>query len=242
MTEQSGVFSEEISVKSYDSDMFREMSLPALMRYLQEIAGHHLTHLGLPFEKLYADHAVFLLSCMEIHIYNPIPLWQELLLETWSYGIKGATFTRNNRIKTQKGEIAAEASAGWFLVDPESHHIIRPKSYAPIQAIPSVDIPVLSNGHLRIARPDSAQKVCDRKVVFSDADYNRHLNNTKYAEILTDLCTQELETSRIKNFRIVYAGEAKCGETIEIFRQDNCFFGTKNQERCFEAEIEFEKR
>ena len=49
------VFSKDLYVKSYDSDMFKQMSLPAIMRYLQEIAGEHLSLLGLPYEKLFSD-------------------------------------------------------------------------------------------------------------------------------------------------------------------------------------------
>ena len=56
------VFSKDLYVKSYDSDMFKQMSLPAIMRYLQEIAGEHLSLLGLPYEKLFSDGVVFLLS------------------------------------------------------------------------------------------------------------------------------------------------------------------------------------
>lgn len=129
MAENKNIYSESISVKSYDSDMFKEMSIPAIMRYFQEIGGHQLATVGLPYEKMFADGAVFLLNCVDIHINRPIPLWQPLTIETWCYGVNGAIFTRNNRLKTADGEVMAEGSAGWFLVDPESHRIIRPKEY-----------------------------------------------------------------------------------------------------------------
>ena len=222
MAENKNIYSESISVKSYDSDMFKEMSIPAIMRYFQEIGGHQLATVGLPYEKMFADGAVFLLNCVDIHINRPIPLWQPLTIETWCYGVNGAIFTRNNRLKTADGEVMAEGSAGWFLVDPE--------------------IPLLSDGRVRIKRPEQGQKLCDRKVLFSDADYNRHLNNTKYAEIITDLCTDELEKKRIRDFRIVYAGEARVGDTVEIFRENDVFFGTRDGERCFEGEVGFEQR
>lgn len=242
MAENKNIYSESISVKSYDSDMFKEMSIPAIMRYFQEIGGHQLATVGLPYEKMFADGAVFLLNCVDIHINRPIPLWQPLTIETWCYGVNGAIFTRNNRLKTADGEVMAEGSAGWFLVDPESHRIIRPKEYPPALGIPMAEIPLLSDGRVRIKRPEQGQKLCDRKVLFSDADYNRHLNNTKYAEIITDLCTDELEKKRIRDFRIVYAGEARVGDTVEIFRENDVFFGTRDGERCFEAEVGFEQR
>ena len=114
LSDSRPVFSKELCVKSYDSDMFKQMSLPAIMRYLQEIAGDHLSCLDLPYEKLFSDGVVFLLSGLEIHVYTPPVLWQDITLSTWSYGIKGATFTRNSRICDKKGGTLAEASAGWF--------------------------------------------------------------------------------------------------------------------------------
>ncbi len=162
MAENKNIYSESISVKSYDSDMFKEMSIPAIMRYFQEIGGHQLATVGLPYEKMFADGAVFLLNCVDIHINRPIPLWQPLTIETWCYGVNGAIFTRNNRLKTADGEVMAEGSAGWFLVDPESHRIIRPKEYPPALGIPMAEIPLLSDGRVRIKRPEQGQKLCDK--------------------------------------------------------------------------------
>lgn len=236
------VFSKELCVKSYDSDMFKQMSLPAIMRYLQEIAGDHLSCLDLPYEKLFSDGVVFLLSGLEIHVYTPPVLWQDITLSTWSYGIKGATFTRNSRICDKKGSTLVEASAGWFLANPQTHRIVRPKDYPPVLAIPENPDPVFSNGRFHINRPADAKKLCDRKVLFSDADYNRHLNNTKYAEIITDIYSRRLEQDRISHFKIIYAGEAKVFDTIEIFESGNILLGTRDGQRCFECETEFVKR
>lgn len=236
------VFSKDLYVKSYDSDMFKQMSLPAIMRYLQEIAGEHLSLLGLPYEKLFSDGVVFLLSGLEIHVYTPPVLWQDITLSTWSYGIKGATFTRNSRICDKKGSTLVEASAGWFLADPQTHRIVRPKDYPPVLAIPENPDPVFSNGRFHINRPADAKKLCDREILFSDADYNRHLNNTKYAEIVTDIYSRRLEDSRISHFKIIYAGEAKVFDTVEIFEGGNILLGTRDGQRCFECETEFVKR
>ena len=32
------------------------------------------------------------------------------------------------------------------------------------------------------------------------------------------------------------------GDTVEIFRENDVFFGTRDGERCFEAEVGFEQR
>ncbi len=236
------VFSKDLYVKSYDSDMFKQMSLPAIMRYLQEIAGEHLSLLGLPYEKLFSDGVVFLLSGLEIHVYTPPVLWQDITLSTWSYGIKGATFTRNSRICDKKGSTLVEASAGWFLANPQTHRIVRPKDYPPVLAIPENPDSVFSNGRFHINRPADAKKLCDREILFSDADYNRHLNTPTSAEIITDIYSRRLEDSRISHFKIIYAGEAKVFDTVEIFEGGNILLGTRDGQRCFECETEFVKR
>lgn len=236
------VFSKDLYVKSYDSDMFKQMSLPAIMRYLQEIAGNHLSCLDLPYEKLFSDGVVFLLSGLEIHVYTPPVLWQDITLSTWSYGIKGATFTRNSRICDKKGSTLVEASAGWFLANPQTHRIVRPKDYPPVLAIPGKSRSGLFKRTVSHKQTGRCKKALRPEGAFSDADYNRHLNNTKYAEIVTDIYSRRLEQDRISHFKIIYAGEAKVFDTIEIFESGNILLGTRDGQRCFECETEFVKR
>lgn len=129
-------FQRSCALKATTAICSNKCRCPAIMRYLQEIAGDHLSCLDLPYEKLFSDGVVFLLSGLEIHVYTPPVLWQDITLSTWSYGIKGATFTRNSRICDKKGSTLVEASAGWFLANPQTHRIVRPKDYPPVLAIP----------------------------------------------------------------------------------------------------------
>jgi acyl-ACP thioesterase len=67
------------------------------------------------------------------------------------------------------------------------------------------------------ARPDYA-KAGERQALFSDIDYNGHVNNTRYIQWIQDLIEPEVfEKADSLRLDINYLGEVKYGEVIELY-------------------------
>ena len=86
-----------------------------------------------------------------------------------------------------------------------------------------------------------------RKILYSDIDYNHHLNNTKYTDIITDLISKELQGQRIYELELVYSGEASLFDTIQLYIKKEpdeslIFKGVHARGRCFEARVRLVER
>jgi acyl-ACP thioesterase len=81
----------------------------------------------------------------------------------------------------------------------------------------------------------------ERRIVYSDLDYNMHMNNTKYADMLCDFIPLE-EVSRLRGMSLTYLHEARFGDTIRLLGQksdEGYLFRTVNEEgtSCIEAQV-----
>ena len=88
--------------------------------------------------------------------------------------------------------------------------------------------------------------VGERKIVYSDIDYNRHMNNTHYPDMLCDF-TPEIRSHRAIGFTLSFLHEAAFGHTLKVYRAERgegeYYFRTVNEEgnTCLEALLLTEK-
>ena len=58
-----------------------------------------------------------------------------------------------------------------------------------------------------------------RKIVYSDLDYNMHMNNTKYPDMLVDFLPTP-ERVRVTGMSLAYYQEAHFGDTVTVYCAD----------------------
>ena len=61
------------------------------------------------------------------------------------------------------------------------------------------------------------EEVGQRRVVYSDCDYNGHINNTHYPDLLCDFLPDG-ETRPVADVVINFLGEAPFGDTLTVYR------------------------
>jgi acyl-ACP thioesterase len=93
----------------------------------------------------------------------------------------------------------------------------------------------------RVPPTDTLEEWGSRRIVYSDLDYNMHMNNTRYADMLCDFMPLE-DVSAIKGMSLSYLHEAAFGDVIKIYakKSDGRYsFRTVNQNgiTCLEAEV-----
>ena len=101
----------------------------------------------------------------------------------------------------------------------------------------SLDVPQ----RFRLPKGAELESLGERKIVWSDLDYNMHMNNTKYPDMLCDFLPVE-DIGRIKGVFLSYVNEAAFGETLDIrsvLADGVHYFRTVNSEgkTCLEAQI-----
>jgi acyl-ACP thioesterase len=93
----------------------------------------------------------------------------------------------------------------------------------------------------RVPKTEVLELIGERKIVYSDLDYNMHMNNTRYADMLCDFMPYD-KIPNIRGISLSYLHEAAFGNTVKVYRSDDgekFDFRTVNEEGkvCLEAEI-----
>lgn len=238
-------YTKKITVIEPECDINKRISLANIMRHAQQMGSEHLRNIGLDYNQMYKDGMVFVVSKMLINIERRPLFGENLVLTTYPKVPKGAQFIRDTVFETEAGEKLAEVSIAWLLVDPTSHRILRPSAFDiyGLEMLPN-DGEYITD--YKIKKPDQSGVLHMRQVKYSDLDYNRHVNNAIYANIVCDLIPREaILQKEIERFGILYQKEATFAQVIEMevtpSWSGTSFYigGLVAGERCFEAEIKF---
>lgn len=236
------IFQKHIKVMEYECDLARRLRLSGLMHHAQQMGSDHLGSKNVDYLQMYADGMVFVVNKMKIIINRRPEFNEKLFLTTIPKEPKGVQFIRDTLFDTEEGERLAEVSISWALINPETRRILRPSVFDRygFQFNPN-DGEAITGYKLR---PPAGKAVThQRQVKYTDMDYNGHVNNSVYADLVCDMVPLErFAQQEIKEFGIIYHKEAKGGQILDITAIENdgwYFSGKIGEQRCFEAEIRF---
>lgn len=211
-------FTKEAVALDYDCDASNRLKVSAAMRYMQQTSGEHLNWLGLPYEKLFEENMVFLMSKGCLKIFDMPVCGQSIIVGTAAVAIRGARFVREFVINDLNGNRMISALTLWLLVDPKTRRILRPASFPyplPFQDssikgdIDDIDLPK--------SQPDAEETITNLTIRYSHMDYNNHVNNSMYADFVCDAMPfGELLEKGLDTLVISYQNEAKWGDSITM--------------------------
>ncbi len=236
-------YTEKYKTKWYETDASRRLRPSELVVYMQETANLQFESVGRSLDIERDTKGVgFILSKMSIDIIKPIFAYENIEVETFTAEGRSFAFHRCFRV-LRNGEVVAKAASVWALVNVNDGKLIRCEDtdlHFEHEEMLVTDMP------LRIKMPRGAEfESCGkRKIVYSDIDYNMHMNNARYPNMLCDyidLC----DVARIKGISLSFLHESPFGNEIEILRlktEDGYFFRTLSQDGtvCLEAQIRCE--
>lgn len=237
-------YTERYCIKWHDTDLCRRVTPSHVLAYMQETANHHLLSCGRSLDALRDEKGLaFLLSRIYLRFYRPLFAGDEIEVSTWVCESRGLSFCRCFSIE-RDGETVAQASSTWALIDLEQ------KKLLPVTAFP-YDIepdPALAGefaSRVRFPAISLMEKVGERAIVYSDVDYNGHMNNTHYPNMLCDF-TPEIATRRVTGMALSFVREAALGQTLDVYRcvreGGGYSFRTLDADKntCLEASLWFE--
>jgi len=247
-------FSNKIKVSWHDTDANRCVRPSKIVEYMQETANAQCEASGLPLDRLRDEKGLaFILGAMSISIYKPIHAYEDVEVRTWCKETKSYIFQRFFEI-VRSGEVVAEASSTWVLIDLEKKSMVRASSYDFFDGKFYYDEPIGTDRvppRVRIGKDTELREVGKRRIVYSDIDYNMHMNNTRYPDMLCDFIDELSSVEaphRIKSLSLSYLKESHLGATLTVLRGDadedgNILVCTQNEsgETCLEAMVSIEK-
>lgn len=103
--------------------------------------------------------------------------------------------------------------------DTASHKIMHPRQFMKYNVDPS------PNGTTdvrlgKIVMPQQMPLQGERQIRFSDLDYNSHLNNAVYGDIICDYLPNGAIGRQFSELQINYINESKQGEILKVYAQE----------------------
>lgn len=233
-------FSQNYKTNWHDTDANRRVRPTQLLVYMQETSNGHLNSLGCDLDILRDEKKLaFLLSKIRLAICAPLYAYEDITVSTWTCESRGYAFSRFYEIKRGE-ELIAIADTTWALISLDSKQLCKVDTIdLGFEHEPPVDIGIPTR--FRVPKTENLELVGERRIVYSDLDYNMHMNNTKYADMLCDFMPYG-EIENIRGISLSYLHEAAFGDTVKVYRcgeNGKYDFRTVNGEgiACLEAEI-----
>ena len=205
-------FSSHVRYSEVDSE--RNLTIPALLDYLQDCCTFQSEQLGVGVDYLMEQQAAWVLSSWEIRIYRRPRMGEQIFVGTWPYDFKGFYGYRNFTITGKDGEVLADANSVWVYMDLKT---MRPAKIG--DGMREASLPDLGE---QLGGEWSERKIRWDKTIVSEKkepvrvarffiDTNHHMNNGKYILVAEEYLPEGFE---IGGLRAEYKKAAVSGDTI----------------------------
>ena len=170
------------TIPEFECDFNLRLTAGGLLRLVQEVSTRHCTLLGITMERYQQTHTAFLLAKLCARVYEDIPAGAEVTITSLPSSPIRAVYHRYTTLSLPDGRTAAAVDARWMLVDTQSRRILR---RAPEELGLPFDMAAVPELPIRITRPREELLPAGEEVAcYSRCDQNRHMNNTRYADII----------------------------------------------------------
>lgn len=208
---------ETFPVRFKDVDPSDRLTLAAAFDYFQEAAINHAEQLGVGRGAMAQTGQVWILSRISAVLERRPTYREPITVRSWPRGWEKLFALREYDIRDASNTPIARGSSGWLILDREKRRPLRPQSV--MASLPlNRDLDTLPGGAAALETRDNLSKTGERRALYSDIDYNGHVNNTRYIRWIQDILEPEmLEQASQMRLDINYLGEIKGGEVTELW-------------------------
>ena len=209
-------FIQRYTVRWHDTGADRTVSPTRILEFMQETASLHCRALGHDLDEMRdKDGLGFVVTRFSYEVLAELSAQDEITVETWVPESYGLFFNRCYEIK-KGGITVARGLSVSALLDLNSRKFLRVSDYDfGFEIEECVRLSDSLPTRLRFAQDQPLSPMGERQIVCSDCDYNLHMNNTHYPDMLSDLLPSRAER-RVVSMAISYIGEARLGDTLRI--------------------------
>lgn len=210
------IWQETCAVRFGVIDHSDRLTLDAIFNFFQETAISHAENLGVGREIMARSRQVWILSRMSVLVQRRPRYGETITVRTWPRGSDKLFALRDYDIRDAQNKPVVQARSGWLIIDMEKRRPLRPQ--AIMDALPGNDgLDALPSGAIGLAERANLQETAVRRALYSDVDYNGHVNNVRYIQWIEDALDPALpEQAARMRLDINYLNETLPGETVEI--------------------------
>ncbi|MCI8609087.1 MAG: hypothetical protein HFE73_05540 [Firmicutes bacterium] len=219
------MYTQKYRIRMYDVDANKIAKPSALLQEMQDTGDRQMFAEKPSYDEVFATGRAIMLNRLDMNILEEIHLEDVVTSASWPCPGRRATFLRCYGMWQGQGadqRMVAEISSQWSLVGLEDRKIL-PIDQMDFSNFTYGDYHEAAPGKFKVDKEleESMELVCEKKVGYSDADCNGHMNNTYYLNVLCDQIPElTAGTHRVSSVRLHYSREAVVGETIRVYRSE----------------------
>ena len=231
------------TIQPENVDFTLRASAASIISYMLNVAGTDAHRKGFGVEALQGHSFTWVLSRLAVEISTQPRQYTDIEIDTWVNEVNRLSSTRNFKMRIGDEVIAAGVSQ-WCMLNMETRQVVDMTLLKDIyeRAMVAEASPIAAPARLRDVEP---QISVSRPVVYSDIDFNRHVNTLRYIDLIFDTLPLELiEKNAGMRLDINFIAEALYGEvlTIGAYSEGNVWqfeISSDSGKKLCRAKIEF---
>lgn len=201
----------EYSVSPENIDFKGRITIPSLCGNIINAIGQNVRREGFGIDIMARENRSWVLIRSAFEIDSRPGLYSPLFINVWPVPGNGLTYNRCVRITDSRDREVGRGTTEWCIIDKETR---RPVIADLGLGNEASSIPCRSPRRIRDFEPEMMD---DRKIRYSDCDFNGHLNNTRYVDMFYDMLPEDvLDTPSPVRLDLNYRHEARCGENMSV--------------------------
>ena len=206
----------DFNVVPQDVDFTLRSRLTAMCGNLLNVAGHDAHRNGFGTDAVMRDNNSWVLSRMAIEFDYMPKQYDEYKIRTWIVDSGRIISVRNFVITNGEGEPLGRATSQWCMINLSTR---RPSDLTPVlescrQFVFDEPTPCEAPRKLGAVETETA---IEHRIVYSDIDFNSHVNTLRYIEMMVDALPVEVvaEPHKIR-LDIHFVKESRYGQSLTI--------------------------
>lgn len=213
-------YNNEVTVTYRDVDITEQLTMNALVDYMQETARCHAEILEVNYSAVRDDYYWIILRT-KFQLDEPPRVGDKIRIETYIAGVERLYSVRCFNIYNEENQQVGHIIGYYMLMSKETH---KPVKLQKIEGKEHIFGNKYEGEQVRKfgVELETVMGSTRRKAYSSDIDTNNHMNNAHYIRWIVDMfTTQELKEERISSIQIQYVREIHEGEEVEILKGVN---------------------
>ena len=226
-------------IHQMDCDQYDRIKPSAVLGIMGDIAGLHADHIGVGFQQTFEHGLYWVILYEEFEILNNnMKPTDDVKVSTWpTYkDPRRLEYEREVVFENSKGETLIIARSNWVVIDTVNRNISRETMEFNGEYLDKTNYSSKAKRKLNLKLGD-VLKTYQHKVLKSDLDHNRHMNNCKYLDIVLNMSDDMV----VRKCEVAFIKEARLDDLIEVkyFKNndEHCYIGYVDGSLCFECII-----
>ncbi len=218
-------------IRAFDVDASNRLKVTTVFDYFQDAAANHAEALNIGYSRLFKRGYFWVLYWAKFEFLNYPEVMDEIKIQTWGKKQHKLYSIRDFLMMDKNHNILCKATTAWLFLDSSSlRPKIMPEIYPEVKFFEEKS--AIDELPKKFQNKQFGKKIFSKEIKYSDIDLNKHANNAKYIELLSDCYDDKFHsTHQIRSLTTSFLSQAKFGDIVQVFKEmqsENHFVQVKN--------------